>query len=297
MRRTFLFVGVLLGLTFTLPASGASAFCRMTTSRDAPPRDRCQTEGIPLEWQRRCMSWALEEHGSRDMAREDVLDALNASFEAWEVIECDGGRSIGFQVTALAQASLCDQAEHFTSGPNVNTVAFVDDWAERGYADNAFAITTVWHNPNTGEIYDADMEINELNGPYGDCSASVDGCAVDTMVDLQNVVTHEVGHFFGIAHSNVAMATMVATSRPGEIQKRTLAPDDIEALCTIYPEGSLPDACDPTPRGGLKLTCGPEEDDDCGCRAAGKPNGRASGVLGIGALVGLLAALRMRRRR
>ena len=85
--------------------------------------------------------------------------------------------------------------------------------------------------------------------------------------DLQNTLTHESGHFIGLAHSPVPGATMNATTQPGETLKRSLAPDDAAGVCAIYPEAS----------GG------------CGC-GGGEGTGAAS-------LLAAAALLRRRRRR
>ncbi len=74
-------------------------------------------------------------------------------------------------------------------------------------------------------------------------------------MDLQNTVTHEAGHFLGLAHPceadpgtatangvpvcsghpEMTSVTMFPSASPGEISKRTLAPDDVEGVCAIYP--------------------------------------------------------------
>jgi len=108
------------------------------------------------------------------------------------------------------------------------------------------------------------------------------------MVDLENVMTHELGHYLGLAHSTVLDATMFASAEAGETIKRDLDPDDIEGLCTIYPAGSPGGVCDFTPRGGLQLDC------ETGCSVSSLGAGPASSLPAFFAAVALI---RFRRRR
>ena len=245
------------------------AWCRMTTSSSAPtPGSPCVTEGIPLEWRRRCIEYSIDGRGSKDRALDDVRSIVRASFDAWLTIDCPDGRP-PFEVRETEQHAICDRAEYNQENGNVNTVAFVTDWDDREYDPAAYALTTVWHNTRTGEIYDADMEINEQRGTYGVCP-DVDGCT-DGTIDLRNVLTHEAGHFFGLGHTQPvhSFAVMYAVSPPGEVGKRIPRSDDIEGFCAIYPAGSLPDDCNFTPRHGLDLNC--TDDEGCGCSAPGAP--------------------------
>lgn len=152
------------------------------------------------------------------------------------------------------------------------------------------ALTSVLYDPSTGRIMSADIEVNGWDGVPGrignppqhgwyftcatpagggTCAQRGDCCAtygqdLCSSMDLQNTVTHEVGHFLGLAHSGVTGATMSATTAPGELSKRDLAQDDVAGVCAIYPPGS-----------------------GCGCAGGG----------GAGALSVLLAALALRPRR
>ena len=53
----------------------------------------------------------------------------------------------------------------------------------------------------------------------------------------------------------VRQATMFAVADRTSVGKRTLAQDDIDAVCDIYPPGNLNQSCDATPMGGLLLNC------------------------------------------
>ncbi len=158
------------------------------------------------------------------------------------------------------------------------------------------ALTSVLYDPETGRIVDADIEVNgwdgqgtgtSLSGPSGPphgwyftCDkqggwpqCTTYGQAGCYYLDLQNTLTHEVGHFIGLAHpcegksctQALEPVTMFPLTAPGDLEKRTLHEDDIAGLCTIYP----------AERGGS------------GCASGGAP----------GTIAALLAVLALRPRR
>ncbi|MGB0678993.1 MAG: matrixin family metalloprotease [Polyangiales bacterium] len=265
-RGAILVAGVV--LTLLDQAEVAQAWCRMTTvqSTPGPSSAPCPTEGIPLAWQRRCISYAVDIQGTAGLSLNQARDLIDAAFQTWAALDCGTGSPL-LQVRQLVQPSNCQEAAFCRHGANVNTVAFIDDWEARDYDPFAFAITTVFTNAKTGEIVDADMQINERLGPYADCP-SVDvpndpdpqGCPLvpgqPTPVDLRNIVTHEVGHFLGLGHTpDDVRATMYEETLAGEVRKRSLRPDDIEGYCAAYTQDTLPLVCNFAPEGGLELSC------------------------------------------
>lgn len=292
-----------LALLAWLAPAHASAWCQMTTRSERPPEDAClfaePPDSHPLAWRQRCTSISLSRIGSTSMPEDQIRSILRRSIDTWEQVECPGGGSTGLHVEILAELNACDQARHFTDAGNVHSIVFIGEgWEEeRMHVREAYAVTLVWHDPRSGAIWDVDMEINEelrdldAGSTYGDCSG-VDRCPTG-VVDLQNVLTHEMGHYFGLAHTpHDTLATMYAMAQSYETLKRDLQPDDIEGLCAIYPPGSLPEACDITPRGGLNLAC---DDSGCDCGIAGAGPDRSQPVLAMLALVGLAITIRRRR--
>jgi hypothetical protein len=268
--RSLYTAALVLAFVASFSADRASAYCRMATQGGPPIGDSpCAEEGEPLIWKNPCLSFAIDYRGSVWMDFEDVETAIDASFEAWETADC-GGSTPGLIFKGV-QSSTCQRVEFNTTG-NVNTIAFLDpfkdpcaDADDSGYDPLAFVVTVVWHNTTTGEILDADMMINDQlampfsgGGPYENCPET--GCARGTPIapgpaDLRSIVTHEVGHFIGIGHSDVIEATMHAATNRESVEKRTLEQDDIDAVCDIYPPGNLDQSCDATPEGGLQLNC------------------------------------------
>jgi hypothetical protein len=106
--------------------------------------------------------------------------------------------------------------------------------------------------------------------------------------DLQAVMTHEVGHYIGLAHSFDPDSIMVARYcqnqdlRCGESvdRARSLSNDDVRAVCAAYGPGSDD----------------PPASSSGGCSHGARLRGGSAGVLG-GALLFLGCAVVLRRRR
>jgi MYXO-CTERM domain-containing protein len=232
----------------------AEAFCRATTVSEELAM--CGQVGEPLWWPTPCLSYAIDEQGSRWFDPAETRAAVDASFSAWSSVTCDTGPT-DIQFLRLPD-STCMTPEYNNSGGNVNTVALLDPWVDprNGVAlpSASLAFTVISFDTQTGEIFDADMLVND--------EASLADCAKDVPCggfDLESIVIHEAGHFIGIGHSSVADATMFREASPaGAVDRRSLEQDDIDATCTIYPPGSLQRECsesDFRPRGGLDLNC------------------------------------------
>jgi hypothetical protein len=185
----------------------------------------------------------------------------------------------------------------------------IGDDPMRCYNSAAAGITTATYvddgsSSRDGAIVDADIEINGV-----DFAISVGGVTSSTVpchAELQNTLTHELGHLHGLEHTCLAAgdpprvddkgnpvpacngetdplivnAVMYPFQDCGETKKETLTTDDSSAICSIYPVAKDPKTCAHVGAPG-------------GCCSAGRD---ARGSLLLAALVGLLLRVRSRRR-
>ena len=183
----------------------------------------------------------------------------------------------------------------------------------RAYDPAALALTSVSASTSSGIIRDADIEVNAFHFSWADLVAHPDLRGNGQPVhDLQNALTHEMGHLIGLDHTcyfqgpppldntgapipdcasasaEVLETTMFPSANPGDIDKRTLAPDDQQAVCEIYPAAQDPMTCSPAGR--------PRRGRCSSCAVGGAPASAVGIVFGLVAAA-LLAARAPRRRR
>lgn len=243
-------------------SSEASAFCRSTTCKGTDcPRDEnaCKTTGEKLFWASGCVGFSIQKDGTVNIPMKYVRQTIETSFVTWSEIACsDGVASIAF---SLADDAVCHKTEYNDGGANANIILFQDTkWDYKG-VDNTLAKTTVSFDPDTGEILDADIEVNHA---FNDFSISDE----NVQFDLQSVLTHEIGHFIGLDHTPDDTATMFAGYERGDIEPRTLEPDDIDAACATYPPARNA-ACNTKPKGGFSADCGDTQAEEDGGEGEG----------------------------
>jgi hypothetical protein len=280
----------------SLLAAPAHAFVRTTTS-----------VGAPMYWNRTIMTiLAYTGDPPNDMTPEEIAGAAQGAADQWGrgALDCT---SLELRVVSTAEDSGTAQLD------GVSRMSFRhEEWCKEPRADAdpcydpfALAVTSVFARKVDGEILDADVELNAVTFEWADLNRHPDLNA--TAQDLQNTLTHEFGHFIGLDHTctlSVARAgqtddkglpvptcsraselvretTMFAAVIPGDMDRRTLAPDDQRGACTVYP------ALDTDLQG-----------DSHGCLSvAGRRPGRGAGALAALVLTAFLWRRRRRARR
>jgi hypothetical protein len=282
-------VSMTLGLGLMLSAPEARAFCRKTTCPSCPvnPVTGCIEEGEPLAWPSVCVSYALTRAASRVVSLTQAKIVVAQAFQTWQAVTCPGtGAPPSILATDAFGLVDCALHEYNRGAGNANIVVFRDDsWVHQD-AQDAVALTSMSFNERTGAILDADVEINATVNITTASSVPIDG------YDLSSILTHEAGHFLGLAHSTLPDATMYPIYRQGTDDFRTLSDDDIAGICAIYPPDRDAMPCDFTPPGGFARQCA------LGITKGGCAVGGSPANIGVWyALVAVCFRLLTRRRR
>jgi len=298
-----------LGLVL-LGAAEAHAYCRtrtcqLTRDDNVPcPMDSltgCYTEGAAVFWGSNCLSYAIQRDGSieQGITAEQMAPIVEEGFRAWSDVLCANAGSP--PITALSQGSIACAATEFNCQvpeENSNIIVFRDDFVDRDtFRAGVIALTTLTASIRTGQIFDADIEINSRDEEFVIGEPPPGSLARD----LRGVLNHELGHLLGLSHSNARSALMNMDYRG------TLLPtdDDIAGICAIRSGSSSDPECDvvelPPDAGcvGLDKSCrppaaSPPEEEESGCTCELPASGRnAPG----GWVAGVLLACWLRRRR
>ena len=152
-----------------------------------------------------------------------IIDAVLAGLDEWETA---GGADLTIFGNVIIDENVSYQGGAYRGS---NTISF-------GSYENpgVIGVTTVWGYftgpPSQREIVEAHLLMND-DFEWGD--ASVD----NLLMDVQNIMTHELGHWAGmgdIYESGGIEETMYGYSAEGEIKKRDLYYGDIRGVTEMY---------------------------------------------------------------
>jgi len=286
--------------TLIVAPKRAHAWCRTTTNVDfvETAEKPCDDLGKPIYWSSRCIGYSLQREASVQVDLPTARAIMQKAFDQWSNVDCPAdpvacvGAGAGKPTIVAHDLGPvdCDSIEYNGKVGNANAIIFRDlSWPHEDDGVT-LALTTVTFSIDSGEIYDADMEIN--SDPRINKITTGDSGVV---YDLHSILTHEGGHFLGLAHTQRTnnAATMFPFYNTGKTFMRDPSQDDICAICATYPPNRAT-VCDDKPKNGFALTCGGGDlattKKGCHCSIVGEGS-ETQGLAAAGSLLALVLGL------
>lgn len=169
-----------------------------------------------VKWTSFPVSYAINPSNMQGLDEAFVTSAISSGAEAWDAATSKELLNDAYSVDYTAQYGVQDYK---------NSVVFGN------YADsNAIAVTSVWYTRVGKRIVEFDMIFN-TQFSWGDSTLN------PSLMDLQNIATHEMGHSVGLSDiysTSCTGVTMYGYSTEGDLQKRSLEQPDITGLQKMY---------------------------------------------------------------
>ena len=193
----------------------------------------------PVTWSATSVSYRLNDAGSDNFSFPALEAAAAEAWDAWAGPCCTGWSVVEVPPTPA----------RWLNSPGENVIAFEESQWDGLLGDPATTIgITLLAGPTTGcSIDEADVLFNGVQWVF----ISGDPVLGSRQVNLPAALTHELGHFLGLGHTDVPGATMTAVQDRGA-DGATLEPDDLVGVCELYPASCL----------GREALCADTVDDD-----------------------------------
>jgi len=236
-------------------------------AQDEPPFRRLQVPGqdVCIAWAERSYTYTPDAAGSARTPDDTEFAAIDRSFQTWQAASdtCSDfqflrGERMPNTVFGYDRSSpINNNIVVFRETACRDVVPAEDPCRDDGSCSNAYrcwdhgdftiGLTVTFFTARSGLILDADVAFNaslHLDGerflfttvsspPCEEGAAGVECVATD----VENTLTHELGHAVGLDHVLIPGSTMEPTAPLGETLKRRLDSGTRGGFCQIYPRG------------------------------------------------------------
>ena len=173
--------------------------------------------GKTLNWSSNTISYNIHTAGSDDISDNSHIPAIEHAFQSWTDVN---GSSINLVRGANTTSGSTSGSGHTITFDETNSSGFFPS------GSGIVAITPITYMLADGRITDADILFNG-----NQFSFSTD--QTPGTFDVQDILTHEVGHFIGLDHSPVVSGTMWPYVSQTQWLHRSLSPDDAAGAVAV----------------------------------------------------------------
>jgi Matrixin len=246
-------------LSFTVLAQTRSVGFVRTLANIKP----APTTSVCVTWNKRDFIYRVDVAGSARTPGESEFVAIDDAFATWSAASanCSDLKFVkGDRILkpAVGKGSESERAITFRErlcrdvvplkAPCLADGSCSGEYACWDISSSIIGLTTVTYSTRTGIAVDADIELNAASFLMTAVAspACPEGREVSSCVayDVQNTLTHELGHALGFDHVDDPKSTMYASAPSGETAKRILDYGSQDGLCNTYPKGQPPLGCD-----------------------------------------------------
>ncbi len=138
--------------------------------------------------------------------------------------------------TSLVTEVLYSEDASYLEELQANQPDYINELVFDNLDSGIIAVCYTWYSGD--KILQFDIAFN-TDFTWGDADPDNDGVGDPTLMDLQNIATHELGHGFGLADiykPKLSHLTMYGYSGYGDVAKRTLEQGDIDGIQALYGE-------------------------------------------------------------
>ena len=177
------------------------------------------------KWKDNTVKWWYNPNKQKFKNTAEAIKIFQSAMKSWTSIS---GIKFEYQgTTTTTQFDLNDGKIVFGwADPNEVRVHFGGDGSIGAF---------VWYKNSGNRMIDARLTLNTArykgwNNPYNNNKY------VYPVQSWKGLITHELGHVLGIAHSNINNSIMYANPYHGTVFMETLRADDISAVTELYPK-------------------------------------------------------------
>jgi len=180
-----------------------------------PPKQETCYKLLGVKWNSLPVNYIINPSNPDNLSEQFVVSAISTSAQTW-----DDSTSVN-----LFNKPIIDYNAQYGIQNFENAIVF-GDYPQ----DNVIGVTSIWYTRKGKQIIEFDM-ILDTDFTWGDATIN------PSVMDLQNIATHELGHGVGmgdIYSDACSEVTMYGYSDYGETKKRNLEQADITGLQKMY---------------------------------------------------------------